>query len=123
MAEVKKKAEILAQAILESEEYENLREIGSKVTADEEAHAILKKYDAQQQKIHRAQHQGQQIGSEERERMQELKKKMEQNPKLKQLLKAQDKFNDLMDSVFRVINNAVQGITSCCGHDCDDDCC
>jgi len=102
MSEVMKKAEKLAEAIVESDEFLAMKESELKVDADEEASQLVEKVENLQKKIDRDKK-----NEELKKRMAELQRKTWQNRKIKTFLQKQQQFSKLMKRVNTKITDAL----------------
>lgn len=103
------KAENLADEIVNSDEYEELKSKEEVMQADDDAKALLEEFQSQQQRAQMAQMNGQEPGEDVQKEMQNLQAKMQKNDKVKEFMEAQQKFNKVMETVNQVISSALQG--------------
>ncbi|GAB6136862.1 YlbF/YmcA family competence regulator [Halanaerobaculum tunisiense] len=120
---IMEKAQDLADAIVDSEEYKALKDIEAKVAEDEEAQGILQELQAEQKKAQMAQMNGQAVADETKNKLQSLQAKMEDHEKLKELMGAQEKFNEVMETVNKVISGALSDEEDCQDDNCGEGCC
>ncbi|MGM0501399.1 MAG: YlbF family regulator [Bacillota bacterium] len=106
---IMKKAEELAEEIVNSSEYEDLKAKEEIMQGDEDAQKLLKELQAQQQRAQMAKMNGQQPGEDLQNDMKDLHAKMEKNEKVKDFMEAQDDFNKVMQTVNQTISSALQG--------------
>jgi cell fate (sporulation/competence/biofilm development) regulator YlbF (YheA/YmcA/DUF963 family) len=108
MATVINHAEELADAIVESSEFQELKEKEAVMVEDEEAKSMLDDLNAKYQQAQMMQQNGQQLSDEQRQELSTMEQKMKQNDKIAEFYEAQDHFNQLMNSVNQVITNKLQ---------------
>ncbi len=102
MSEVINKAEKLAEAIVESDEFSEMKESELKVDKDEEAAKLVAKVENLQKKIDRDKK-----NEELKKKMSELQRKTWQNRKIKTFLQKQQQFSKLMKRVNTKITDAL----------------
>jgi len=108
MATVISYAEELADAIVESSEFKELKEKEEVMVQDEEAKAMLDDLNAKYQQAQMLQQNGQQLSDEQRQELSVMEQKMKQNDKIAEFYEAQNHFNQLMNSVNQVITDKLQ---------------
>ena len=96
---IKDKAKVLAEAIKESEEFKGLQSARARVQLDPNAQDLLEKLQQSQEKIVGMQQQGQSITPDIVENLRSLESQMQLNLTLKNLVDAQQKFEELMGIV------------------------
>lgn len=96
--EVQKKAEELAQAILNSPEYKRLREARDKVQNHQAAKVMLRDFQQKQLELHQRQLQGQDT-TEQEEQLQNLFGVISINPYIRELFEAEFAFSGLLMQV------------------------
>jgi len=106
---IKEKAHELAQEIINSSEYEEMKQAEQAVMNDDEASDLMEELESVQQRIQMAQMNGQEIDQQQQKKIQNLKAKMQQNAKISDFLSAQQEFNEVMEDVNELISNALQG--------------
>ena len=109
MATVMEYAEDLANAIVESQEYQELKEKEEIMVEDEEAKSMLDNLNAKYQQVQMMQQNGQEVSDEKKQELQMMEQKMKQNDKISEFYEAQNHFNQLMNSVNQVITDKLQG--------------
>ncbi len=113
----------LGLAIAESEQVHTLKGIQTQVLENTEAAALLDSYqEARTQLEHKVQD-GLQIVPAEEENLEALQQQLNDNPLIRDLATAQQNLNNLMESVYFVINQAVfndecEADCSTCGGSC-----
>jgi len=83
MATVMEYAEDLAEAIVDSQEFQDLREKEEKMVEDEDAKTMLDELNAKYQQAQMMQQNGQQMSDEQKQELQVMEQKMKQNEKTK----------------------------------------
>ena len=106
---IKEKAHELAQEIINSSEYEEMKQAEQAVMNDDEASDLMEELESVQQRIQMAQMNGQEIDQQQQKKIQNLKAKMQQNAKISDFLSAQQEFNEVMEDVNEIISDALQG--------------
>jgi cell fate (sporulation/competence/biofilm development) regulator YlbF (YheA/YmcA/DUF963 family) len=102
MSKVIRKAEKLADAILESEEYEGMAKAEKVMDSDKRAAELVEKVEALQKKID----QNKQDEKFKKE-MSSLQKTMWENEKIKSFMQKQQSFSKLMSKVNKKISQAI----------------
>ncbi|AGB40924.1 hypothetical protein Halha_0963 [Halobacteroides halobius DSM 5150] len=120
---IMEKAQNLADAIVNSEEYSNLRDAEAEVSKDESAQQLLQQYQAEQRKLQMAQMNGQEVNEDMKNDLQALQAKMQENTKVKELMDAQQKFNKVMETVNKVISGALSPEEENDAEGCGGGCC
>ncbi len=106
---IKEKAQELAQEIINSPEYQQMKDAEQAVMNDEDASDLMEELESAQKRVQMAQMNGQEIDQSQQKKIQNLKAKMQQNPEIKDFLQAQQNFNQIMEDVNEIISNALQG--------------
>ncbi|SDL62350.1 YlbF family regulator [Halarsenatibacter silvermanii] len=106
---IKEKARELAQEIVSSQAYQEMKDAEEAVMADDEAGDLMEELESVQKRVQMAQMNGQEIDQSQKKKLQNLKAKMQQNPKIKDFLTAQQEFNGIMEDVNEIISNTLQG--------------
>ncbi len=106
---IKEKAHELAQEIINSSEYEEMKQAEQAVMNDDEASDLMEELESVQQRIQMAQMNGQEIDQQQQKKIQNLKARMQQNAKISDFLSAQQQFNEVMENVNEIISDALQG--------------
>ncbi len=106
---IKEKAHELAQEIINSSEYEEMKQAEQAVMNDDEASDLMEELESVQQRIQMAQMNGQEIDQQQQKKIQNLKARMQQNAKISDFLSAQQEFNEVMEDVNEIISDALQG--------------
>ncbi|MGI6366403.1 MAG: YlbF family regulator [Bacillota bacterium] len=100
---IKEKARELAAAIKETEEFKGLQSARARVKLDPTAFDLLTKLQQTQARIIGLQQQGQPITQEIVEELRTLEEQMQLNLTLRNMVEAQQKFEDMMDEVNQVL--------------------
>ena len=103
------KAKELGQELVESEEYKELKKKESALYDNEEATSLLEEYENINKQLQMARANGQEVNDEQQKKMQSLQMKMENNPAIKSYIESQKKFNEVMNSVNKIINGYITG--------------
>ncbi len=106
----------LGNTIAQSEEIQSLKDTQAKLIKDQEASALVGNYQEALTKIENKMRDGLQIVPEEEQQMEALKQQLNSNPMVQELIQVQEKLNNLMQSVYFAINQAMAG------EDCSSDC-
>src|SRR6056297_613495 len=109
MATVMEYAEDLAEAIVESQEFQELKDKEETMVEDEDAKTMLDELNAKYQQAQMMQKNGKQISDEQKQELQVMEQKMKKNDKISEFYEAQNHFNQLMNSVNQVITQKLQG--------------
>lgn len=123
---IMKKAKDLGDAIVESTEYKELLVAQDTMQANEEAQGILQEFQQKQQMVQMMTMNGQEATDEVREELTALQTKMQENEDIKNFMDAQNKFNQVMQTVNQVISAALAGEEGGCGSHaggCSGGCC
>jgi len=108
MATVMNHAEELADAIVESKEFQDLKEKESSMVEDNEAKEMLDELNAKYQQVQMMQQNGKQITQEQQQELAAMEQKMQKNDLISDFNEAQKHFNQLMNSVNQVITDKLQ---------------
>ncbi|HPZ23080.1 MAG: YlbF family regulator [Bacillota bacterium] len=100
---IKQKAAELAAAIKDSEEFKGLQSARARVQLDPKAFDLLSKLQVLQGEIIGLQQQGQPITQAVVEQLRDLENQMQLNLTLKNMVEAQQKFDNLMEEVNAVL--------------------
>lgn len=103
------KAKELGQELVESEEYKELKKKESALYDDEEATSLLEEYENTNKQLQMARANGQEVSEKQQKQLQSIQMKMEQNPTIKSYIESQKKFNEVMNSVNKIINGYITG--------------
>lgn len=105
---IKEKAKELAQAIKASQEFENLQSARARVKLDPKAQDLLQELQSTQNKVVEMQQNGQAIGQDVITQLRELENQLQLNLTLKNLVEAQQKFEQLMGEVNQVLGEELK---------------
>ncbi|MEQ8199872.1 MAG: YlbF family regulator [Syntrophomonadaceae bacterium] len=105
----------LGNAIALSEQVQALRGTQTQVLDDPQASQLLGTYQEARAQLENKLRDGLQIVPAEEERLETLHEQLNSHPLIQELMTAQEGFNNLMESVFFIINQAVSGE---CSSDC-----
>lgn len=109
MATVMEYAEDLANAVVESQEFQELKDKEEVMVEDEDAKSMLDNLNAKYQQVQMMQKNGQEVSDEQKQELQMMEQKMKKNDKISEFYEAQNHFNQLMNSVNEVITQKLQG--------------
>src|SRR6056297_1699098 len=101
------KAKELGQELVESEEYKELKRKEKALYDDEDATSLLEEYENINKQMQMKRANGQEVNDQQQKKMQSLQMKMEQNPSIKSYIESQKKFNEVMNSVNKIINGYI----------------
>lgn len=121
-ADIMEKAEALAAAIAQSAELENLRTSEKAMIADEQAQQLIAKFQEEQQRLYDLQAQGQELSEQDKNAIDDMEQKVENNPLIFAYLQAQSSFTQMLDSVNAILASAIasgdESGCSSCGSGC-----
>ncbi|MDZ7672334.1 MAG: YlbF family regulator [Halanaerobiales bacterium] len=103
------KAKELGQELIDSAEFEELKKKESALYDNEDATALLEQYEQLNKQLQMARANGQEINESQQKKLQSLQMKMEQNPAIKSYIESQKEFNEVMNSVNKIINGFITG--------------
>lgn len=106
----------LGNNIAQSEEMDALQAMQIKLSVDPDASALVSYYQEARTKIENKMRDGLQIMPAEEKELEELQQKLNDNEIVKELIQVQEKFNNLMQSVYFAMNQAMTGES--CSSDC-----
>ncbi|AHF06950.1 YlbF family regulator [Desulfitobacterium metallireducens] len=125
-ADILEKAEVLAAAIAQSAELNELRTSEEAMLADEQAQKIIEEFNQEQQRVFTLQSEGKELSEEDKKGIDEMEQNVASHPLIAVYLQAQDRFTQLLDSVNSVLASAIASVqdngSSCssCGSGCGD---
>ncbi|WP_158212290.1 YlbF family regulator [Natranaerobius trueperi] len=105
---LEQKAKDLAAAIKETEEFETLKSAENRLNLDPTAQDLLQNFQNKQQELQEAQQQGQQIEQEEIQSIQGMQQQMQSNETIKNLMDAQQKFDQVLQEVNQTVLSELQ---------------
>lgn len=121
-ADIMEKAEALAAAIAQSAELENLKTSEKAMIADEQAQQLIAKFQEEQQRLYDLQAQGQELSEQDKNAIDDMEQKVENNPLISAYLQAQSGFTQMLDSVNAILASAIasgdESGCSSCGSGC-----
>lgn len=112
---IMEKARELGEAIVDSQEYRNLRNTETEMYQNEEAKAILDDFSVHQKRIQMAQANGKPISENQQKELQNLQNKMQGNEKVMEFMQAQQQFNQVMETINQTISSVMSGDQSSLG--------
>lgn len=114
MQEVMKRAQALAEAILNSDVYQHMHTLEEQVTTDEEATkaiaAYMEKRGEVEKSLRSADVDPQELANAAQE-LEDVQKQMEACPLIHEMRQAQQKYQEMMDNVNRILRLVVTGET------------
>ena len=127
MSVVLDKAKDLAEAIVDSEELNNVRAAEAAMGNDKEALEIIRDFQEHQKIVFEKRKKGEQLTEVEEAKVKEIESRMEGNVNIKSYLEAQMKFENLLQGVNFIISQALsggaqEGGCSCGSSDCGPGC-
>jgi len=108
MQEVYRKAEELAEEILQSKQYKQLLESESLAEGNAEVQDLIKQYNDRATKIAEKEKNTQPIEPDEKRQLQTLMGQMQSNQLLQNLLKAQADYAQLMNKINEILSNKLE---------------
>lgn len=106
----------LGNAIAQSEEIESLQAMQTKLSDDPIAASLINQYQEARTQIEHKVQEGLHIMPEEEKRLESLQEQLNDNATVKELIGVQETFNNLMQSVYFALNQAISGES--CSSDC-----
>ena len=106
----------LGSAIAQSEEIDSLQAMQIKLSEDQEASSLINYYQEARTQIENKMRDGLQVIPEEEKNLEALQEQLSSNPTVQELIKVQESFNNLMQSVYFAINQSISGES--CSSDC-----
>lgn len=103
------KAKELADVMKETEEYQGLNSAQARVKLDPVAQDLLTQLQSAQQELQQAQAQGQQINPDQISEFQTLEQQAQNNLTLQNLIKAQQAFGEVMNTVNETLGEELFG--------------
>jgi cell fate (sporulation/competence/biofilm development) regulator YlbF (YheA/YmcA/DUF963 family) len=119
--EIIKLAYELGSAVSGSDEIENLKRLQTAITQDKVAYDIIMKYQDARTRADNASNGGLITGKSEEDHLNILEQQLNSNALIKELMEAQEKFDNLMQAVYFAMNQAISGgdAGGCSGGCCD----
>jgi cell fate (sporulation/competence/biofilm development) regulator YlbF (YheA/YmcA/DUF963 family) len=120
--EIIKMAFELGNAVAQSDEIEEVKALQDKVTEDKVAYDLIMNYQEAKTKMDNKLKDGLLIPKPEEDHLSILEQQLNNNAMIKELMIAQEKFNNLMQAVYFAMNQAMSGGCSAgcdsCGGGC-----
>jgi len=113
------KAYELGQEISTSKELNEMKNAEMAMMQDEAAQQIIKEFNEKQKVYLEIQRKGEQLSATQKEDVEELERKMLDNPLIYQFFAAQQNFEKVLEEINNIIAKAISGND----HACSDDCC
>ncbi|HHW61564.1 MAG TPA: YlbF family regulator [Syntrophomonadaceae bacterium] len=107
----------LGSAIAQSEEITQLRDTQVRVSQNKEAYDLIMRFQEAHTQTENKLMDGLPITKAEESHLSILEQQLNSNPMIQELMKAQDKFDSLMQGVYFAMNQAITG-----GNDCSSGC-
>lgn len=107
----------LGSAIAQSEEISLLRDTQVRVSQDKDAYDLIMRFQEAHTQTENKLMDGLPITKAEESHLSILEQQLNANPMIQELMKAQDKFDSLMQGVYFAMNQAITG-----GNDCSSGC-
>jgi cell fate (sporulation/competence/biofilm development) regulator YlbF (YheA/YmcA/DUF963 family) len=120
--EIIKRAFELGEAIANSEEIVQLKEMQERLTSDQQAYDLVVRYQDARNQINHKLEDGLLVTKEEESHLDIMEQRLNNNQLVQQLIQAQEKFDNLMQAVYFAMNQTVfggdcsAGCDSCGGH-------
>ena len=108
MSTIQEKAQELAEEIVETSEYRELKIAESAIQNDDEASQLMEDFQSTQQRMQMAQSNGKQVTPQQQKQAQSLQAQMQQNEVIKNFMEKQQQFNQVMQTVNQVISSKLQ---------------
>ncbi len=112
MSTIMSQAKELADSIVSSTEFEEMKEKEAAMVANEEAKSMLDELNAKYKQLQMLQQNGQQVTEEQKQELNAMEQKMRQNDLINDFFEKQQKFNQLMQSVNQVITSEIQNYST-----------
>lgn len=122
--EIIKQAFELGNSIANSDEIVALKNIQQKLTEDQTAYDLIMRYQDARMKLENKKNSGLIIPSTEEDHIAILEQQLASNELIKEMMIAQEKFDNLMQAVYFALNQAIAGADDCssgcssCGGSC-----
>lgn len=105
---IMEKAEKLAQEIVNTSEYSELKNAEKNMYEDEQAKTLLDDFESIQKRVQMMQANGKKVQNSQQKKLQNLKAKMQSNNKINNYMEKQKQFNQVMQTVNQVISDKLQ---------------
>lgn len=107
----------LGNAIAQSEEVASLQVMQNKLSEDKEAALLINQYQLVRTQMENKIKDGLEVMPGEESNLENLQQQLNNNEIVKELIQVQEKFNNLMQSVYFAINQSITGES--CSSDCE----
>lgn len=107
----------LGNAIAQSEEVASLQVMQNKLSEDKEAALLINQYQLVRTQMENKIKDGLEVMPAEESNLENLQQQLNNNEIVKELIQVQEKFNNLMQSVYFAINQSITGES--CSSDCE----
>ncbi len=104
---ISEKANELAEVIKQTQEYEDLKSAEAKLKLDPAAQDLISEFQEKQEKLQSAQQTGEQVDQDVVQSLQGLQGQMQGNETIKNLMEAQQQFDEIMKQVNETITQAL----------------
>lgn len=104
--DVFEKAEALGSSIVESEEFKEIQKREDEIIKDATAQGLLKRFHELQNLQKEKTKKGESLSAEEYNEFEQVQLKMVENKTIKSFSEAQDKFQNMMNQVMKIIRDA-----------------
>ncbi|NLF45843.1 MAG: YlbF family regulator [Syntrophomonadaceae bacterium] len=114
----------LGEALAQSDEIEQLKNMQASITEDARAYDLIVNYQNIKMKLDDQVNEGKIISKTDEDHLQILEDELASNEVIQQLMMAQERFDNLMQAVYYAINSAIVAEEDCssgcdsCGCDC-----
>ncbi|MBP1761331.1 MAG: hypothetical protein H6Q64_873 [Firmicutes bacterium] len=114
----------LGNAIAQSKEVDALREMQIKLSGDADSYGLIMRYQEAQTQMENKLQDGMNVTAAEENNIEMMEEEINNNPMIQELIKVQEKFDNLMQGVYFAMNQAISGSDSCssgcdsCGGGC-----
>lgn len=107
----------LGNSIAQSDEISALKDLQQKLTEDQAAYDLIMRYQDARMKLENKKNSGLIVPTTEEDHIAILEQQLSTNELIKDMMVAQEKFDNLMQAVYFALNQAISG-----GDDCSDGC-
>lgn len=107
----------LGEALGQSEEIEELKNMQTAIAEDSKAYDLIIRYQEAKMKLEDQMNDGRIVSKSEEDHLQILEDQLASNEIIKRLMQSQEKFDNLMQAVYYAINQAISG--DGCSSGCD----
>ena len=107
MQNILQKARHLAEAILKSDKFVNLREVETRIINDPAALELTEKYEQAALDMRAKEERMDPISPEEKQALKSLREQVAENSELQNLMRAQSEYRALMDQVNKTIHETI----------------